>query len=99
LLYGLPPKTLGEDLDGIASKMPHISDLPPEILGEKLPFPRVTSLENQLRIPAPYSPNYRSVASPYSISHVSRRWRDIALTTAALWSRLCVVSSVFSRNG
>ena len=78
--------------------MPHINDFPPEILGEI--FVQVTIPESQdisfpskinFASPAPYSPNYRSVASPYSISHVSRRWRDIALTTASLWSRLCVV--------
>jgi len=78
--------------------MPHINDLPPEILGEI--FVQVTTVDGKdiyfpskinFALPAPYSPHYRSVASPYSISHVSRRWRDIALDTAALWSRLCVV--------
>ena len=85
-------------MDSVGSKMPHINDLPPEILGEV--FAQVTIPEGQdisfpskinFASPAPYSPHYRSVASPYSISHVSRRWRYMALNTAALWSRLCVV--------
>jgi hypothetical protein len=76
--------------------MPQINDLPPEILGEV--FGQVTAPEDisfpskiNFALPAPFFPNYRSPASPYSISHVSRRWRDIALNTAVLWSRLCVV--------
>lgn len=78
--------------------MPQINDLPPEILGEV--FVQVATPESQdicfpskinFASPAPYSPNYRSPASPYSISHVCRGWRDTALNTAALWSRLCVV--------
>jgi len=64
-----------------------ICRLPPELLGQifrDAVFP--PSEPDAYRS----SPNYRSLTSPYSISHVCRQWRDTALNYSLLWTRLSI---------
>ncbi len=74
-----------------------ITDFPSEILGEI--FIRVVSTvipshftSDLQRTPAPFTPDYHSPASPYSISHVCRQWRAITLQSCPLWTHLRIVS-------
>jgi len=50
-----------------------------------------------LALPAPYTSNYRSPASPFAISHVCKYWRNIALRFPNLWTHLCVLSPKTSK--
>lgn len=59
-----------------------ISSLPPEILGEIFSWCSPTYADQ-----APLSPK-----SPLLLSHVCRRWRDVAISTPRIWTyaKLCV---------
>lgn len=71
-----------------------INALPPEMLARIFSFvPR----------PLPLGARYRGVSSAVRtsdlipISHVCRRWRDVALDTPSLWSSICETGSELAR--
>ena len=78
--------------------MPSIT-LPPEILEEIFlhvvsGHQRSTFIPSLLDISKGYSTyNYLSRSSPYSISHVSRQWRNIVLRLPHLWTHIGVVNA------
>jgi len=78
--------------------MPSIT-FPPELLEEIFlhvvsGHQRSTSIPSLLDISKGYSTsNYLPRSSPYSISHVSRQWRNIVLRLPHLWTHIGVVNA------
>ena len=78
--------------------MAQIHNLPLEILEQVFSHVTTHSRSRHLcssltrsEIPVAHTPNYLSPASPYSISHVCRWWRKLALDRSSLWTDLCIV--------
>ncbi|KAJ7208760.1 hypothetical protein B0H12DRAFT_1158337, partial [Mycena haematopus] len=64
--------------------------MPPEILGEIFSW-TIPALPDRTRY------------SPWFLTHISRRWREIAVSTPSLWSRVVVdfppeIDTIFSRD-
>jgi hypothetical protein len=61
-----------------------LRQFPPELLGEIFPWtlPSIADVRD----------NFEILGSPWSLTHVSSRWRAVSLSTPSLWSQVIVYS-------
>jgi hypothetical protein len=68
--------------------IPPIHTIPPELVGEIF----AKSLEDSMQPISQSAPSVtmRSEVSPFTLSHVCKRWRDLALSMSTLWSSIAI---------